>query len=64
MFPTPLVLALYLAEHHYFFVHFLNVFSFLYIYTVEPPNKGQLGTGHFVPCSEVDLSLRSTNFFT
>ena len=24
--------------------------------TVEPPNKGQLGTGHFVPCSEVGLS--------
>ena len=21
--------------------------------TVEPPNKGQLGTRHFVPCSEV-----------
>ena len=24
--------------------------------TVEPPNKGQLGTRHFVPCSEVILS--------
>ena len=30
--------------------------------TVEPPNKGQLGTRHFVRCSEVGLSWRSTNF--
>ena len=27
-----------------------------FLNTVEPPNKGQLGTGHFVPCSEVGLS--------
>ena len=26
------------------------------LYTVEPPNKGYLGTGHFVPCLEVGLS--------
>ena len=26
------------------------------VYTVEPPNKGQLATRHFVPCSEVGLS--------
>ena len=27
------------------------------LYTVEPLNKGQLGTGQFVPCSEVGLSV-------
>ena len=31
--------------------------------TVEPPNNGQLGTRHFVHCSEVGLSWRSTNIF-
>ena len=31
IFPTPLVLALFLAQHPYFFVHFLNVFSVLYM---------------------------------
>ena len=30
-FPTPLVLALFLAAVSYFFVHFLNVFSFLFM---------------------------------
>ena len=31
-FPTPLVLALFLQQHHpYFFVHFLNVVSFLFM---------------------------------
>ena len=31
---------------------------------MEPLNKGQLGTRHIVPCSEVGLSWRSTNLFT
>ena len=35
----------------------------LMLYTVEPPNNGQLGTRHFVRCSEVGLSWRSTNIF-
>ena len=48
-------------------MHLLNVFVCImysmyvrivqyFTCTVEPPNKGQLGTGHFVPCSEVGLS--------
>ena len=28
IFPTPLVLAFFGQQHPYFFVHFLNVFSF------------------------------------
>ena len=31
LFPTPLVLALFLQQHPYFFVHFKNVFSFFLI---------------------------------
>ena len=34
----------------------INVAVGGYLDTVEPPNKGQLGTRHFVPCSEVGLS--------
>ena len=30
-FPTPLVLALFLQQHPYFFVQFINVFSFLFM---------------------------------
>ena len=30
LIPTPLVLALFLQQHPYFFVHFLNDFSFLF----------------------------------
>ena len=31
LIPTPLVFALFLQQHPYFFVHFLNVFSFLFM---------------------------------
>ena len=31
------------------------------LYTVEPPNKGHAGTGHFVLCREVVLSLEVEN---
>ena len=31
LIPTPLVLALFLQQHPYFFVHFKNVFSFLFM---------------------------------
>ena len=31
LIPTPLVLALFFQHHPYFFVHFLNVFSFLFM---------------------------------
>ena len=34
IFPTPLVLALW-QQHPYFFVQFLNVFSFLFIIFVQ-----------------------------
>ena len=30
-FPTPLVLALFWQQHPYFFVHFKNVFSVLFM---------------------------------
>ena len=45
-------------------VNICNILLYCIINTVEPPNKGQLGTRHFVPCSEVGLSWRPTNFFT
>ena len=31
IFPAPLVLALFLQQHPYFFVHFKNVFSVLFL---------------------------------
>ena len=31
LFPTLLVLAIFLQQHSYFFVHFLNVFSFFFM---------------------------------
>ena len=31
LIPTPLVLALFLQQHPYFFVHLKNVFSFLFM---------------------------------
>ena len=31
-FPSPLVIALFWQQHPYFFVHFLNVFSVMFIY--------------------------------
>ena len=30
-FPTPLILSLFWQQHPYFFVHFKNVFSFLFM---------------------------------
>ena len=35
LIPTPLVLALFLQQHPYFFVHFLNGFSFLFVIFVQ-----------------------------
>ena len=34
-FPTPIVLALFWQQHPYFFVHFLNVSSFLFVIFVQ-----------------------------
>ena len=32
LIPTPLVSVLFLQQHPYFFVHFVNVFTFLFQY--------------------------------
>ena len=40
----------YNTTPHYSLAH--NVRT-LYLYTVEPPNNGHIGDGHFVHCSEV-----------
>ena len=37
------------------------IVSNLVIITVEPPNKGHVGTSHFVLCREVVLSLKVDN---
>ena len=32
--PTPLVLALFLQQHPYFFIHLFNVFLFVLVYVI------------------------------
>ena len=32
-----------------------NIYIYIYIYTVKPPNRGHFGDGPFVPCREVVL---------